>query len=128
MNLQKQHDNVKILGFVNDPYSIIKSSICTIAPMQSGGGLQTKILMAMALESIVVATSLPTKAIESAINNFNVIIEDDAFKFSQIINSLYQFPEVYNHIKKNAKKLIIDNYSHQVINTKLNNIIFKYFK
>jgi glycosyltransferase involved in cell wall biosynthesis len=128
LNLQKKHGNVKILGFVNDPYSIIKSSICTIAPMQSGGGLQTKILMAMALESIVVATSLPIKAIESAINNFNVIIEDDAYKFSQIINSLYQFPEVYNHIKKNAKKLIIDNYSHQVVNTKLNNIIFKYFK
>jgi hypothetical protein len=116
------------LGFVDDPYTIIKSCICTVAPMQSGGGLQTKILMAMALESIVLSTSLPIKAIDGALNKVNIIIEDAPSNFVKIINSIFEFPEEYISIKKASKKLIIENYSTKVVESKLNFLIEKYFK
>ena len=128
LKLKEKYNNIEILGFVNDPNPIIKSCICTIAPMQSGGGLQTKILMAMALESIVVSTSLPVKAIESTMNNVNIMVEDEPIKFAKIINHIYEYPELYIPIKKASKKLIIENYSQKVIESKLNNLIEKYFK
>jgi glycosyltransferase involved in cell wall biosynthesis len=128
LRLKDRHSNIKILGFVDDPYTIIKSCICTVAPMQSGGGLQTKILMAMALESIVLSTSLPIKAIDGALNKVNIIIEDAPSNFVKIINSIFEFPEEYISIKKASKKLIIENYSTKVVESKLNFLIEKYFK
>jgi glycosyltransferase involved in cell wall biosynthesis len=126
--LKDKHKNIEIMGYVNDPYTIIKSCICTISPMQSGGGLQTKILIAMALESIVVSTSLPVKAIDSAVNNVNILVEDNPLKFANIINHIYEFPELYTSIKKASRKLIIDKYSQKVIELNLYNLIEKYFK
>jgi len=127
LKLKDKHNNIKILGYVKNPYIIIKSCICTISPMQSGGGLQTKILTAMALESIVVTTSLPVKAIDSAVNNVNIIVEDNPIKFANIINHIYQFPESYLSLKKASKKLIINKYSQKVIETNLYNLTEKYY-
>jgi glycosyltransferase involved in cell wall biosynthesis len=127
LKLKDKYCNIKILGYIENPYTIIKSCICTICPMQSGGGLQTKILTAMALESIVITTSQPVKAINSAINNINIIVEDDPINFANIINHIYQFPESYLSIKKAAKKLIIDKYSEKVIESNLYKLTEKYY-
>ena len=126
--LKDKHNNIEIMGYVNDPYTIIKSCICTISPMQSGGGLQTKILIAMALESIVVSTSLPVKAIDSAVNKVNILVEDNPLMFANIINHIYEFPELYSSMKKASRKLIIDNYSQKIIESNLYKLLEKYFK
>lgn len=121
--IAKQYMNIKILGFIQDPYIILRSCICTIAPMQTGGGLQTKILMAMAVESLVITTSLPVKAIEDAKNWVNMIIEDEPKKFAEIINDAYNNPFKYQSIKVAAKKLILKVYSLDVIEEKLFDLI-----
>ncbi len=126
LNIVSQYKNVKVLGFIDDPYLILRSCICTVAPMQSGGGLQTKILMAMAVESVVVSTSLPIAAIEGAKNGENIIVEDDAIQFANIINDIYYNPLKYRNIKREAKNVIKSTYSLEVIESKLFTFINNY--
>jgi glycosyltransferase involved in cell wall biosynthesis len=121
--LSQKHGKVKVLGFVDDPYVILRSCICTVAPMQTGGGLQTKMLMAMAVESLVVATSLPVKAIDGAQNGINLIVENDSNEMAKTINTIYRNPLKYKSIKKMGKKLIYDNYSLAVIEKRLFDLI-----
>lgn len=117
--LAATYNNVKVLGFVDDPYIILKSCICTVAPMQSGGGLQTKILVAMALNSVVLSSSLPIAAIENAKNGENILVEDEPTKFAETINQIYLNPEAYAKVKKAAKQLIEEKYALSVIENRL---------
>jgi glycosyltransferase involved in cell wall biosynthesis len=121
-----EYKNVKVKGFVDDPNVILKSCVCTVAPMQSGGGLQTKILMAMALESIVISSSLPIGAIEGGKNGLNIIVEDEPYRFCEIINDIYLHPSNYQKIKEEAKKLINENYALDVIELKMFDLINNY--
>ncbi len=127
MSLEKEYKNIKILGFVEDPYVILKSSICNVAPMQSGGGLQTKILMSMAVESIVILSTLSSFAIEGIESDLNAIIEDDPFKIAKKINMIHESPKRFSNMRIEARKLIQKYYSLDVIENKmfdiLNNVI-----
>jgi glycosyltransferase involved in cell wall biosynthesis len=127
IRLEKEYKNIKILGFVEDPYVILKSSICNVAPMQSGGGLQTKILMSLAVESIVILSTLSSFAIEGIVSDLNAIIEDDPFKIAENINMIYENPEMFLNMRMEAGKLIKKYYSLDVIENKmfdiLNNVI-----
>lgn len=118
-SLPQLFKNVKIKGFVDDPYVILRSCNCTVAPMQTGGGLQTKILMAMAVESIVVTSSLPISAIENAKDNVNLIVEDNPQEMAKKINLIYENPSAFEYIRGNARKLIEQTYSLPVIEKKL---------
>jgi glycosyltransferase involved in cell wall biosynthesis len=124
--LNLESENIKILGFLEDPYIVLSSGLCTVAPMQTGGGLQTKILMAMAVKSIVISTSLASSPIEGSINNKNIIIQDNPDQMAFVINDIYEHTQNYFNIKNEARNLILNNYSLKVIENKLFNIIEKY--
>jgi glycosyltransferase involved in cell wall biosynthesis len=113
------YNNFKYLGFVDDPNIILRSCLCNIATMQTGGGLQTKILLAMGLGSLVITTSASAAPIINAENMVNLIIEDNPIEITKIINSIYSNESDYDFIKKNARQLIYDNYSNQKIKEKL---------
>lgn len=122
-NLQINNPQVEILGFVDDPYIILRSCICTVAPMITGGGLQTKVLTSMAVGSLVILSSSSAKAIENAENGINLIIEDCAMNISKIIIDIKNNPTKYNMIRENAKILIEKNYVLSVVSKKLINMI-----
>ena len=123
IQLENDYKNIKILGFVEDPYVIIRSCICNVAPMQSGGGLQTKILISMAVESIVILSKLSSFAIEGIANDFNAIIEDNPSKIAEKINLIYSKPELFLNMRIEAKKLIENYYSLSVIENKMFEIL-----
>jgi hypothetical protein len=123
INLQNNNPQVEILGFVDDPYIILRSCICTVAPMRTGGGLQTKVLTSMAVGSLVILSSNSAKAIENAENGLNLFIEDCAMNISKVINDIRNNPSKFKIIRENAKILIEKNYVLSVVNTKLINMI-----
>lgn len=112
--LEEVHSNVVVKGFVDDPYVMLKSSLCVIAPMQTGGGLQTKILMSMAVGSIVLSSTLSIQAI-GAKNREHLIVEDDAEKFAKLINDIYENRDSYQYLKNNARDFISENFSWSLI-------------
>lgn len=121
--LELESNNIKVLGFVEDPYIILKSSICSVSPMQTGGGLQTKILISMALGCIVISTNNSASSIDDALNNKNIIVEDDPVKMAMIINDIYFNPKNYLNIKKESVTLALNNYSEECIENKLFNLV-----
>jgi glycosyltransferase involved in cell wall biosynthesis len=123
INLQLNNSQVEVLGYVEDPYIILRSSICTVAPMKSGGGLQTKVLTAMAVSGIVVLSSACAEAIEDGKHGHNLIIEDSHEGIAKIIHDIKENPCSFKHIRQNANTLIRENYSLSVISSRLISVI-----
>ncbi|MFN3307444.1 MAG: glycosyltransferase, partial [Candidatus Kapaibacteriota bacterium] len=110
IDLAKENPRVIVRGYVEDPYVLLKSSLCVVAPMQTGGGIQNKILESMALGTIVITT--PYSAFPIAKTEDNVLlIASDASEWIKIINQLYRNPEKFNFIKGNARNYIKNNFT-----------------
>jgi glycosyltransferase involved in cell wall biosynthesis len=103
--------NVVVTDFIGDPYEIINGSSIVIAPMQTGGGIQNKVLETMALGKINLLSSLAAQPISSALNGEHFLIEDDPLIFSEKINEICLSKHQKNQISENAKRFVLENYS-----------------
>ena len=118
-NLEKKFKNIEVTGFLEDPYKILNSVFATVAPMQTGGGIQNKILEAMALGQICITSSLAGKSIYGAIDKRDFIIEDEPNDYANIINDIFRNRNKYKYLKINAKNFIIKNYTWKNYEKKL---------
>lgn len=117
--LTKLFDNIKVTGFVSDPYEILKSSLLVVAPMQTGGGIQNKVLESMALGTINIVSSLAAKPIVGAIDREHLLISDNPDEIADLINDIFQNRNKYNYLKLNAKRLIEEHYTWENYELKL---------
>jgi glycosyltransferase involved in cell wall biosynthesis len=109
--LSKKYKNIEVTGFVKDPYEILNSSLLVVSPMQTGGGIQNKILESMALGIINIVSSLAAKPIIGAKDKEHLLICDDPLKMAELINDIYLNVNKYSFIKENARKLIKEKYT-----------------
>jgi glycosyltransferase involved in cell wall biosynthesis len=107
----KRKKNIEVLGFVKDPYLIIRSCICSVAPMQTGGGIQNKVLESMASKGLVIASKLAGKAIDKGQNGIHLIIQDDPEIIAKEISSFWKNSSKSDQIRENARNLIREYYS-----------------
>jgi glycosyltransferase involved in cell wall biosynthesis len=122
-NLTKKYKNVEITGFTEDPYIILKSSLCVVSPMQTGGGIQNKILESMALGNVNIVSSLAKKAIVGAEHKKHLFVCDDPREIATIINQIYVDPLQFETLKRNAREFIRRNYTWSVYEKRLLEII-----
>jgi len=110
--------NVTVTGLVEDPYFYANSALAMIAPMQTGGGIQNKVLEGMALGKVNVVSSLAAKPILGTENMRNIIIADTPDSYVQILSEMAESsgsernnPEKYEKIGRAARELIQNNYT-----------------
>lgn len=120
--LENKNKNIKITGFIKDPYEIIKSSLCVVAPMQTGGGIQSKILESMALGTINIVSSLAAKPI-IAIDKKDFLVIDNPEEMAKTINDIYINPNGYNYLKLNSREYIKNNFTWSIYEPKILGII-----
>ena len=120
--LEKKYDNVAITGYVEDPYEILKSSICVVAPMQTGGGIQNKILESMALGTVNIVSSKAAKPIKAK-DKEHFLVVDNPKEMAKTINDIYNNPEKYNYLKVNSREYIKNNFTWSIYEQKLLQII-----
>ncbi len=120
--LEKKYKNIVVTGFLDDPYEILKSSLCVVAPMQTGGGIQNKILECMALGTINIVSSLAAKPI-GGIHGEHFLVIDRPEEIAQTINDIYANPHKYEHIKINSREFIKNNFTWTIYENKLMKII-----
>lgn len=60
--LAQREPRIVIAGFLDDPYQALRSSIASICPLQTGGGIQNKIIESLGCGAITIASG---KAIEA---------------------------------------------------------------
>ncbi|MBP1650322.1 MAG: glycosyl transferase group 1 [Bacteroidetes bacterium] len=123
LNLSLNYKNLEVTGFVEDPYLIIASSFLSVAPMQTGAGLQNKVLEAMALGQVVLTNQLAAKPIMHAEDNKHLLLAETPDEIADRINEIFRDRNKYAHIGQNARELMSRYYTLQCYEQKVMNVL-----
>lgn len=96
---------VEITGFVPDVHAFLKTSTVAIAPMQSGSGIQNKVLEAMATGTPVVATSYGIGSLPVQ-SGQHLLIADSPQEFAQSVIQLLSDQKLHRAIAINARQMV----------------------
>jgi glycosyltransferase involved in cell wall biosynthesis len=91
VSLAQTEPRVVILGFLDDPYIVLRSSIASICPLQTGGGIQNKIIESLACGAITIVSS---KALSpfTQIGDSGILVCDTPTEWVRTINELIDMP------------------------------------
>ncbi|MDR1022895.1 MAG: glycosyltransferase [Prevotellaceae bacterium] len=113
VKLARKYANITVTGFVEDPFVILKSAAAVVAPMQTGAGIQNKVLEAMALGTVNILTPLAARPIEKAVNGEHFLVADSADDFCSVITDVMEHTQKYDKIKQKARDFIRQHYTWQ---------------
>lgn len=122
MRLGQENPRIVVRGYIDDPYFLLKSSLCVVAPMQTGGGIQNKILESLALGTIVITTPRPSAAVSLGKKDV-ILVANTPEEWIQLIKDIYQNPRKYEHFKINSRKHIKENFTWEIYGEKVLQII-----
>ena len=80
--------NVTVTGFVKDPYLYVSAAMAAAAPMQSGGGIQNKVLEGMALGKVNLVSKLAADALEGLDGERELILADRPEDYIRILRDM----------------------------------------
>lgn len=106
-----KQDGVVYLGEINDAYDFINSKAVMVVPLFSGSGMRIKIIEGMALGKPIVTTDIGTEGIPTE-NGKNILIANDADRFTDAINQLINDRELANRIGKSAIGFIQEKFDN----------------
>ncbi len=110
---------IEVTGFVDDPYEYLERAKVVVAPIRLGAGIQNKILEAMALRRPVVTTSKGARGIAGGEDGKHFVVADSSEKAVDKILELLNDSEKRREIGQNARALIEERYTWDVIRVKL---------
>lgn len=113
IELSQKHKNVKVTGFLENPYEILNSCLCIVAPMQTGAGIQNKILETMALGTINIISTLAATPI-GAKDRKDYIVLDEPSALANQINTIAQDNNSFNFYKENSREFIKNNFTWSI--------------
>jgi sugar transferase (PEP-CTERM/EpsH1 system associated) len=120
INLGK-NKNIEVAGYVESMVDTLCHADIAVVPMQSGSGMQYKILEAMACGLPVVTTSFGLGVI-NAINGESVMIADTIDEFIAAVNSLIEDEKKRKEIGQNGRSLVEAEHSWLSASTKIESI------
>lgn len=104
-------EGVVYLGEINDAYDFINSKAVMVVPLFSGSGMRIKIIEGMALGKPIVTTDIGTEGIPTE-NGKNILIANDANRFTDAINQLINDRALSDRIGKSAIGFIQEKYDN----------------
>lgn len=108
--LAKQNPKIHIAGWVDDIRTAYLSADVFFAPMQTGTGMQNKLLEAMALGIPCITTSLANNAI-GAVHNESILVCDSVENMRKELERLFENPTDRNNIGAAGKQFVKEHYS-----------------
>ncbi len=119
----KSNKNVIVTGFLDNPYEILQSALCSVAPMQTGGGIQNKILESMALGQVTITNNLGANPIVGARDREHILIANTVEKFAELINSLHIDNYSFRYVGENARVFVKNNFSWESYRSQLSDFL-----
>lgn len=113
---------ITVTGWVEDIRDSYASAKIFVAPMQTGSGLQNKLLEAMAMQLPCVTTSIANDSL-SAEPNVDVLVADNAQDFANHILDLLHDERQREALAMRGYDYVHRNYSWQSSCEKLNNLL-----
>jgi glycosyltransferase involved in cell wall biosynthesis len=104
------HNSVQVSGEVDSVATVLQNAHLAIAPMQSGSGMQFKILEAMACQLPVVTTTIGLGTIP-AVNNDSIMVTDNPDEFAHCCLRLLADDILAKSIGEKARQLIQQNFT-----------------
>ena len=117
---------VKVLGFVPDPSLYLKQAKLIVVPLRFGGGIQNKVLEPMALGKVIISTPFGVRWLEGK-DGIHFLVAQNDQDFIQKILDLLNNQEKRIRIGHNARKLIFQKYTWQIIGRQLLSYIERLF-
>lgn len=119
-NKFKDIKGVKFLGFVNNPYLIIKKSLAFVSPVRIGAGIQAKVLEVMGMGHIVVAYKQGLSNLDGFKHLENIIICDDNNwrSWLKCLKFILENNKEVTKIKQKSKELILRNFTVEAASQK----------
>ncbi|MBO4600198.1 MAG: glycosyltransferase [Bacteroidales bacterium] len=103
-------DKIAVSGYVDDIRESYASALLFAAPMQTGSGLQNKLLEAMAMRLPCVTTSIANAALYAE-DGRQVLVGDTAQQFADHIVALLRSPERRAEIAEAGYDFVHENFS-----------------
>lgn len=103
-------DKLKCVGFVDNPYTLIASSVALIAPIFQGAGVKVKVVESLALGIPIIGTDIAFEGIDNieySINKQALILANNAYEFIQKIKE-FEFPSIVE--KESIRTSFMRNY------------------
>lgn len=125
-SVQKYHNgnNIIVTGYVESMGDFLRFCDIAVAPMQSGSGMQNKIIEAMSTGLPVVTTTLGQGDIRAE-NEKEIVVKDNPLEFAEAIIKLLNNDEYYKNISKRATRFIKRNHSWERTASIVNDIYVK---
>lgn len=103
-------ENVKVLGYVEDLTTILRTAKLSVAPLRYGAGVKGKVNQSMSYGLPVVATNIAAEGMK-LIHEHDVLIADTAAQFAEEICRLYHSPIIWQRIADNSRLNVKNNFS-----------------
>ena len=110
--------NVRVEGFVRDVNPLFESCRVFVSPLRYGAGMKGKIGQAFAFGLPTVTTRIGAEGMNLT-DGQEVLIADESAHFADQIVRLYQSPELWQRLSDNGYRYIEENFSPQVIDSKV---------
>ena len=104
------HKNIHVAGFVENMTEYLNKAKVFVAPLESGTGIQNKILEAMSCGIPVVTTSFGNAGIR-AMHNQEILVANDPKDFAKHVVALLLDEQKRNKIGQAGRKLVKEQFS-----------------
>ncbi|MEZ5083460.1 MAG: glycosyltransferase family 4 protein [Bacteroidales bacterium] len=112
LNLKEQ--NIIVLGEVPDAQEFIRSKAVMVVPLFSGSGIRIKIIEGMALGKTIISTKIGAEGIHYT-DKKNILIANTPEEYIHAMNYCLDQIEVCEQLGKNARKLIENEHSYDIV-------------
>ncbi|SMC61496.1 glycosyltransferase [Moheibacter sediminis] len=126
LKLENQYKNIEVTGYLDNPYDLLSKCLAVVAPMQTGGGIQNKVLETMALGQVNILSSLAANPI-GGVDKKDFLIAETAEEHIEFVKLMYSNPLLRNEIGNNARNLIKQNFSWEKNKKSLKEIVEEQF-
>jgi polysaccharide biosynthesis protein PslH len=114
--------SVFVTGYVESMADILRNAQVSVAPMQSGSGMQFKILEAMACGIPVVATKIGLGDIKAIVGQ-DILVSDSPKQFTDSIIALLSSKNLRDFVGKAGRQYVQNNHSWGVINERFESLV-----
>jgi len=120
-----EDNNIKVTGYLKNPYEILQKSKLIVVPLRFGAGIQNKVLESMALGKAIITSPIGAQGIPEANpgEHFEVIETNKPEIWVKKIQELSYDSQKRSNLGRKAKLLIEENYRWEKIGDKLLEII-----
>ncbi len=121
VELSERDKRIEVTGFVDDVRPYIENAEIYLCPMRDGGGTRLKILDALSMGKAIVSTTKGCEGIDITPDK-NVLIADTPSQFVNRIKEVLRNPELRKTLGEEARTLVKEKYSWEVIGKSLRSI------